>query len=323
MNAVTGLLVIALLGAEAIPSNNEATPREKWELTLSEAVRIGLANAENVRILCERVEEDDQVYVTIAPREPAVSRWQFKAETMALVHAIEQQYWALSYRRTQLAAEEHVVKTARQLVAREQTELPVAVASVGQAKQRLEEFQLGLRIDSTEVAAVERKLCVVLGLPEADKRQIVPVTPPTTKEVKPEWDVVRNRTHWRNRFVLEVDASYRQWQAGSRVLAAAGQRLATQRTDYDEGRIPIDRYFDVLSQYASAISQEADFRAKYNVCLATMEEVKGTLLDSRQITVADPPATPERIVPLTTEPRQTDPAVTATRTEGRATRGSK
>ena len=47
---------------------------------------------------------------------------------------------------------------------------------------------------------------------------------------------------------------------------------------YEEGRITIDRYLDAVSQYASAVAQEAQFKTTYNISIVALEEAKGTLL---------------------------------------------
>ena len=72
--------------------------------------------------------------------------------------------------------------------------------------------------------------------------------------------VVHQTTHSLARFFLEVDANYKQFKTASRLRAAAAQRLEAQRAFYEEGRITIDRYLDAVSQYASAVAQEAQFK---------------------------------------------------------------
>ena len=98
--------------------------------------------------------------------------------------------------------------------------------------------------------------------------------------------VLHQTTHSLARFYLEIDANYKQLQASKRVREASLKRLEVQRKFYDDGRITADRYLDAVSQYASAIAQEAQFKTTYNIALVALEEAKGTLLSAKGIFVA-------------------------------------
>jgi len=104
--------------------------------------------------------------------------------------------------------------------------------------------------------------------------------------------VVHQTTHSLARFFLEIDATYKQLQASKRVCEASLKRLEVQRKFYDEGRITADRYLDAVSQYASAIAQEAQFKTTFNIALVALEEAKGTLLSAKGIFVAVGPIKP-------------------------------
>jgi Outer membrane efflux protein len=97
---------------------------------------------------------------------------------------------------------------------------------------------------------------------------------------------VHQTTHALARFFNEVDESYKQFQAASRVRQAAAQRLDAMRADREAGRIPVDRFLDAVSRYAAAVSTEAQYRATYNIAIIALEEAKGTLLEYDKITVA-------------------------------------
>ena len=101
--------------------------------------------------------------------------------------------------------------------------------------------------------------------------------------------IVHQTIHSLARFFLEVDANYKQFKTASRLRAAAAQRLEAQRAFYEEGRITIDRYLDAVSQYASAVAQEAQFKTSYNISIVALEEAKGTLLAYDNIAVAEGP----------------------------------
>ena len=62
------------------------------------------------------------------------------------------------------------------------------VADVAEAAQRLEQFNLDLVTRTSDVITTERQLRNILGLPPADNRRIIPVTPPTEARLEPDWD---------------------------------------------------------------------------------------------------------------------------------------
>ncbi len=101
--------------------------------------------------------------------------------------------------------------------------------------------------------------------------------------------VVHQTTHSLARFFLEIDANYKQFQTAKRLREAAAQRLDAQRAYYEEGRITIDRFLDAISQYATAVSTEAQYKTTYNISIAALEEAKGTLLAYDNIVVAERP----------------------------------
>jgi hypothetical protein len=101
--------------------------------------------------------------------------------------------------------------------------------------------------------------------------------------------VVHQTTHSLARFFLEIDANYKQFKTASRLRAAAAQRLEAQRAYYEEGRITIDRFLDAVSQYATAVATEAQYKTTYNISIVALEEAKGTLLAYDNISVAEGP----------------------------------
>jgi hypothetical protein len=108
--------------------------------------------------------------------------------------------------------------------------------------------------------------------------------------------VVHQTTHSLARFFLEIDANYKQFKTASRLRAAAAQRLDAQRAYYEEGRITIDRFLDAVSQYATAVATEAQYKTTYNISIVALEEAKGTLLAYDDIVVAEAPQ-PSRPAP--------------------------
>jgi outer membrane protein TolC len=117
--------------------------------------------------------------------------WRFKAEVMAHVRSVEQQYWSLSQAHVQLWASDRAVSLAQEILNRENAELVVGrgtIADVAEAAQRLEQFNLDLVTRTSDVITTERQLRNILGLPPADNRRIIPVTPPTDARLSPDWD---------------------------------------------------------------------------------------------------------------------------------------
>jgi len=365
--------------------------------------------------------EANRAPIVISRLNADAAVWRFKAEVMAHVRSVEQQYWSLSQSHVQLWSSDRAVSLADEILKREQAELVVGrgtIADVAEAAQRLEQFNLDLVTRTSDVITTERQLRNILGLPPADNRRIIPVTPPTEARLEPDWDsslaqmlnfqpdivqqqilvrvaelqlliarnqllpqlnlnalyqlnglgqqldsaeaimtgatlkalnpvianqeraaglnsnpgsysnfvtwqvgftfqaplgmraplanvrqqqytllraraylqqVVHQTTHSLARFFLEIDANYKQFKTASRLRAAAAQRLDAQRAYYEEGRITIDRFLDAVSQYATAVATEAQYKTTYNISIVALEEAKGTLLAYDNIAVAEGP----------------------------------
>jgi outer membrane protein TolC len=365
--------------------------------------------------------EANRAPIVIARLSADAAVWRFKAEIMAHCRSVEQQYWNLAQSHVQLWSSDRAVSLAQEILNREQAELVVGrgtIADVAEAAQRLEQFNLDLVTRTSDVITTERQLRNILGLPPADNRRIVPVTPPTEARLEPDWDsslaqmlnfqpdivqqqilvrvaelqlliarnqllpqlslnalyqfnglgqqldaaeavmtgatlkslnpvianeqraaglnsnpglynnfitwqvgftfqmplgmrsplantrqaqyallrsraylqqIVHQTTHSLARFFLEIDANYKQFKTASRLRAAAAQRLDAQRAYYEEGRITIDRFLDAVSQYATAVATEAQYKTTYNISIVALEEAKGTLLAYDNIAVAEGP----------------------------------
>ncbi len=410
--------------------------------------------------------EANRAPIVISRLNADAAVWRFKAEVMAHVRSVEQQYWNLAQAHVQLWSSDRAVSLAQEILNREQAELVVGrgtIADVAEAAQRLEQFNLDLVTRTSDVITTERQLRNILGLPPADNRRIIPVTPPTEARLEPDWEtslaqmlnfqpdivqqqllvrvaelqlliarnqllpqlslnalyqlnglgqnldsaeavmtgatlkalnpvianmersaglnsqpgnysnfvtwqvgftfqaplgmraplantrqaqysllraraylqqVVHQTTHSLARFFLEIDANYKQFKTASRLRAAAALRLESQRAYYEEGRITIDRFLDAVSQYASAVATEAQYKTTYNISIVALEEAKGTLLAYDNIAVSegahpgkaytqardiqaahrrfhiapDGPQVPERQVgPLNTDPADSNP----------------
>jgi outer membrane protein TolC len=135
--------------------------------------------------------EANRAPIVIARLNADAAVWRFKAEIMAHVRSVEQQYWNLAQAHVQLWASDRAVTLAQEILNREQAELLVGrgtVADVAEAAQQLEQFNLDLVTRTSDVITTERQLRNILGLPPADNRRIIPVTPPTDARLEPDWD---------------------------------------------------------------------------------------------------------------------------------------
>ena len=136
--------------------------------------------------------EANRAPVVIARVNADAAVWRFKADIMAMVRSIEQQYWALSQQQVQLWSRETAIGLGEQIVRKEQSELEVGRAKpsdVAEAEQRLEGFRLQLISATADVITTERQLRNILGLPPTDNRRIIPVTAPTEARIEPDWDL--------------------------------------------------------------------------------------------------------------------------------------
>jgi outer membrane protein TolC len=423
----------------AKPGSGDPEPVEAWPMTLHDALHVALDNSELVRVIafegmpiggfCGNSRwtygKVNSGSIVIARLNADATIWRFRAEIMAEMRSVEQQYWNLAQVHVQLWAADRAVSLAQEVLKQEEAELEIGrgtVADVAEASQRLEQFNLDLVTRTSDVITTERQLRNLLGLPPADNRRIIPVTPPAEQLIEYDWDtclkemmenqpdvvqqkllvrsaelqllIARNQllphldlntlyqlaslgqnllgqnlesqfasidqltlsilgpiisqpekvagpnanpdnakgftdwqfgytfqvpvgrnavpnsrqaqyillrsraylkqiehqtTHSLARFFLEVDANYKQFKTSSRLRHAAAQRLDAQRAYYEEGRITTDRFLDAISQYATAVATEAQYKSTYNIALAALAEAKGTLLAERTIVIADGP----------------------------------
>src|SRR5262249_17954079 len=120
---------------------------------LPEAIRIGLDNSEVLRVIA--LEHDAKTpRCVITPVNADADPWRFKAEVMAEVRSIEQQYWSLAQQHVHLLASEKAVDLASDVLNREEMELKLGrsnASEVAEAKQRLEQFRLDLVTKTSDV----------------------------------------------------------------------------------------------------------------------------------------------------------------------------
>jgi outer membrane protein TolC len=196
MLMTTLVTALSLLLADGPPA--KAPAAEGWQLTLRDAIRIGLENSEIIRIVPDPARKDATTAVAtnapivIARLNADATVWNFKAAVMAHLRSIEQQYWALSQQQVQVSAREQAVKLNEEIVRRERAELLElsrgTTADVAEAQQNLESAQITLNAAKADLVTTERQLRNILGLRGEDKRRIIPITAPIEAPVEPDWD---------------------------------------------------------------------------------------------------------------------------------------
>jgi hypothetical protein len=135
--------------------------------------------------------EGDGAQSLIARLDLEAEAWRFKAEVMAQVRSVEQQYWSLAQAHVLLSATERAVNLTREILDREKTDLQRATgtgADIAEAEQRLERLNRDLAARTSEVCTIERSLRNLLGLPPSNDRPIIPVTPPAEQFMTFDWD---------------------------------------------------------------------------------------------------------------------------------------
>ncbi len=187
-------------------------PQELWPMTLPDAIRIGLDNSEIVRVIsfpqslrqcgfdgpASREPSSDTLdpranssSIVIARLNADAAKWRFKSEVMAHVRTVEQLYWRLVAAHSTLWAADRAFEMTRELVTEEEVIACLSpsdqTGDLVQAKAGLERFNLDLVTRTSDVIVAERQLRNALGLPPADNRRIIPVTPPTAQHVEFDW----------------------------------------------------------------------------------------------------------------------------------------
>jgi outer membrane protein TolC len=136
--------------------------------------------------------EANRAQVVIARLNADVSVWRFKAEIMALVRSVEQQYWALSQQHVRLWAAEAALELSEELLAEtrdfaEAGDYRGRRDSLASALVQVENARLQHTVSLSDVLTTERQMRNILGLPPADNRRIIPVTEPTDARLEPDW----------------------------------------------------------------------------------------------------------------------------------------
>lgn len=99
--------------------------------------------------------------------------------------------------------------------------------------------------------------------------------------------VVQQSTRSLSRAVDSASSAYELYVTARSLRIAAESGLENQQMCYDEGCITADRYLDAVEQYATLVANEHHCLAAYHSALTFVSECKGTLLEDRDIVVAE------------------------------------
>ena len=178
-----------------------AQTRETWLMDLATATRIAFDNSENFRLIQLGVDFLDVAFSPLNTDGPiAIARLnagtpvsKFKADAMALVRSVEQQYWNLVQEQVTFESAEQTVRMTQELLQKVQSELTLAhcdpgVTEAAEAAQRLEQFNIEVTTRKADVVTAERAARKTLGLPPTNNRRIVPTTKPAEELISFDWE---------------------------------------------------------------------------------------------------------------------------------------
>ncbi len=310
------------------PADEAVAYREPWQLSLPEAIRIALENSDYIRVVGDAKDEclclrpmtgcldAENPSVAIDSDEADDVSGPFKADATALVRSVELLYWNVYVARVHLATAEAALRLAEQVVTERTVDLGSSASAleICDAIDRLEQLVADVDRGRSSTMDAEHRLRTIMGLPSSDTRAITPTSDPVTRLiVAGPKSLVRKasrakRQHHENdelrltvpdqadsfvQLAREVSADFSRYSKARRVTTADAKRLAHQSRAFQKGRITVGRFLDFVRQYTASVTAEAASVAAYNTTLAALGEASGTLLEMRDIIIADEPDRPE------------------------------
>lgn len=134
------------------------------------------------------------------------SRAEFERNVQAMVKNVEIAYWNLYSKYGQLYSFEENLRILRRAFQENYIKHQVGTLTPYKYRQALgqfEEFRANRIQALQEVLDAERNLRLYIGLPTEDGERLVPITPPTLAEFKPDWDLsVQDTLNLRPELVL-------------------------------------------------------------------------------------------------------------------------
>ena len=170
-----------------VPVPTDQRPDESPRpLTLREALRIAFDNTAGLRV----VDDPAGGGLSLVVAGGVIDTGRVRSTLAGLVRSIGQQYWALAAFRSRVSASQAAIALVEEIVKVERTKLATGASKlpdVAEAEEQLERFKLAYVSDTSNVITAVRQLRVILGIPAADGRQIVPTSVPITAALLPDW----------------------------------------------------------------------------------------------------------------------------------------
>jgi outer membrane protein TolC len=145
--------------------------------------------------------------IVIARLNTEQSFFQYKDSVQELVRGVIEGYWNLVQARIAVWAGKIQVQQSKESFEREQARLKTGFGDLGteaQAKVTYNQFQANLVAAEANQLAREGALRNLLGLSPSDGRRIVPVSPPASQRLKPEWDPIVHLAEQRRPDIIEL-----------------------------------------------------------------------------------------------------------------------
>ena len=187
----------------------------------------------------------NRVPILLARIQTEQSYFRFKDSYQQMVRSVIDGYWNIVFARTDLWAREQQVKFAKFLYDQADAELEAGlgdVSSVAQRKVALANFRVSLLEARASVLNTEAALKNVLGLPPNDGIRLVPVTPPTRKEIEFNWpELIDMTTTYRPdviEFKLILDADQQRLIQAKNLARPQLNATGSYRWDGVSGELP-------------------------------------------------------------------------------------
>ncbi len=145
--------------------------------------------------------------IVIARLNTEQSYFQYKDSVQELVRGVIEGYWGLVQARTDAWARDIQVQLSEETYKREQARLKAGFGDLGtvaQARVTYNQFRANLIAADAAVLAREGAFRNLLGLPPNDNRRLVPVSAPTSRRLRPDWNELIRLAEERRPDIVEL-----------------------------------------------------------------------------------------------------------------------
>lgn len=183
--------------------------------------------------------------IVLARIETERSYFQLKSSVQNLVRGVVEGYWGIVFARTDVWARRQQEKQSKEALDLAEARLRAGLANsgdVGQARLAYHNFRGSLITAESNLLQREAALRNVMGFPPYDPEQLVPITPPQSERVDPDWRELLELAQERRpdlielKLILEADEQ-RLLQANNQALPQV-DAVALYRWNGLEGTVP-------------------------------------------------------------------------------------